>query len=66
MLTPVVPPTYAEDDSSSDEKELDPIYLRVNIRDTGRGIAQENLSRIFEEYFHIEAKNLSVKGSGLG
>ena len=37
--------------------------LRVSIKDTGGGIAPENLERIFEPFFTTKAEG---KGSGLG
>lgn len=37
---------------------------RVSVSDTGMGIAQEDLSRIFERYYRSDARN--AKSSGLG
>jgi signal transduction histidine kinase len=38
-------------------------YVRVDVQDTGGGIAQENLSRIFEPFFTTK---LLLKGTGIG
>ncbi len=39
--------------------------VRVSVRDKGRGIAKENINRIFDPYFSTKEKD-SNKGSGLG
>ena len=38
-------------------------YLRIRVRDTGTGIAQENLGRVFEPFFTTKEAG---KGTGLG
>ncbi|MFO0577578.1 MAG: ATP-binding protein [Polyangia bacterium] len=44
-----------------------PAYLRFSIRDTGIGIAAEQLDRIFEGFNQVDsASNRSVGGTGLG
>ena len=44
--------------------DLEPgAYLRVSVRDTGVGIAPENLERVFEPFFSTKPEG---KGSGLG
>ena len=40
-------------------------YVVVRVRDTGHGIAAENIDRIFDPYFSTKEKD-SNKGSGLG
>ncbi|MCP4216418.1 MAG: tetratricopeptide repeat protein [bacterium] len=40
-------------------------YLKIIIRDGGRGISEENLSRIFDPYFTTK-RNVSAGGTGLG
>ena len=39
---------------------------RVAITDHGPGIAPDDLPRIWERYYHTDAPQRSVKGSGLG
>lgn len=42
-------------------------YIVLRVRDTGIGIAPEDLPRIFDEFFRTEAaRRLQVHGSGLG
>ena len=40
-------------------------YVRIDIEDTGTGIAAEHLDRVFDPYFTTKARG-STKGSGLG
>ena len=40
--------------------------LRINIRDTGPGIAPDNLLRIFEPFERLNADIIGVEGSGTG
>ena len=42
-------------------------FIQVDIEDTGMGIAPENLSKIFDKFFHVErGENTLDTGSGLG
>ena len=38
-------------------------YVTVNVKDTGNGISEENISKIFEPFFTTK---VAVKGTGLG
>ncbi|MDP5157862.1 MAG: ATP-binding protein [Flaviramulus sp.] len=40
--------------------------LRIEVLDTGCGIASENLDYIFKRFSKIESENQNIKGSGLG
>ena len=40
--------------------------LRINIRDTGPGIAPDNLRRVFEPFERLDADDQDVEGSGVG
>jgi len=40
--------------------------LRINVRDTGPGIASDNFERVFEPFERLGAENGPVEGSGVG
>jgi len=40
--------------------------IRVEVIDTGVGIPEEDLPRMFEKFFRVEANNKMAKGTGLG
>jgi signal transduction histidine kinase len=40
--------------------------LRVTVQDTGRGIAPENLERLFEKFFRVADAEGYARGTGLG
>ncbi|MDR2892029.1 MAG: cache domain-containing protein [Deltaproteobacteria bacterium] len=49
------------------EKEADAIWLVSSVRDTGMGITQENLQKLFSDYSQVDSKiNRRVEGTGLG
>jgi signal transduction histidine kinase len=42
-------------------------YLQVNFKDTGIGIAPENLQKVFEPFIQVDsALNRQYEGTGLG
>ncbi len=41
-------------------------FLKTAVADTGRGIAKEDLAKVFEKFSQIGAKSTDVKGTGLG
>lgn len=41
-------------------------YVRVTVSDTGRGISEENLSRLFEKFFRVADAEGYAQGTGLG
>lgn len=45
-------------------KEEDKIYIRIE--DNGKGMAEEELKKLFERYYRGTNSSVSVKGSGLG
>jgi PAS domain S-box-containing protein len=54
-----VPAATAVDDGA-------PGQVRVHVRDTGRGIAEEDLPRLFTPFDRLGAEHLDVDGSGVG
>jgi len=39
----------------------------AEVRDNGKGIAEEHISRIFDEFYRVDGRrNAPIKGSGLG
>ena len=45
----------------------DSVYLRVAVQDTGIGIKEEDMARLFTEFERIEEKrNRNIEGTGLG
>ena len=49
------------------ESSVDENYVGFHIKDTGIGIAKEDLPRIFDDFFRVENKETSqISGTGLG
>ena len=48
------------------KQEHTPEGIRVSVRDTGKGMDQETLSRIFDKYYRSENYQRQVRGTGLG
>jgi signal transduction histidine kinase len=40
--------------------------FNVAVRDTGRGIAEEDLPHIFEKFYRVDDPEQQIKGTGLG
>ncbi len=41
-------------------------YLRINVRDTGRGIPLQRQSEVFQPFNRLSAENTTIEGSGVG
>lgn len=53
--------------SISGEKEDDDCVLSISVKDTGIGIKEEDISKLFSEFERIEEKrNKHIEGTGLG
>lgn len=49
------------------DEDIDNVLLTVSIKDTGIGIRQEDMSRLFSEFERIEElRNRNIEGTGLG
>ena len=48
------------------EQVMEPGMIQVEFRDTGKGIAAENLPHVFDRFYRADAARQSSKGSGLG
>jgi PAS domain S-box-containing protein len=59
--------TFAGQISVSVRPSVDGSLAEVSVRDTGIGIAEEELPRIFERFHRVEgARGRSIEGSGIG
>lgn len=41
-------------------------YMEVTVKDTGDGIPQEYLDRIFDKFVHVKGHDIEARGTGLG
>ena len=48
------------------EQSVDDEYVKISIRDTGKGISEENMHQIFDKYYRCEKTKREVVGTGLG
>lgn len=46
--------------------EIEDEYVRIEIKDTGKGISEENIHQIFDKYYRAEKTRREVVGTGLG
>jgi two-component system, OmpR family, sensor histidine kinase NblS len=49
-----------------DRAEEDPPFIRIEVSDTGIGIASEDQEAIFERFFRVENRVHTLEGTGLG
>lgn len=47
-------------------QETDDEYVKITIRDTGKGISEDNMHQIFNKYYRCEKTKREVVGTGLG
>lgn len=71
-MKPELVPTFINKEAKSNLliinnlKEEEIIYLAISIKDTGKGIAPENLPYIFDRFYQTTAESQLQKGTGLG
>ena len=41
-------------------------YVRIYVKDTGTGISEENISKLFKPFERVEDNQVSIEGTGLG
>ncbi|WP_044976900.1 HAMP domain-containing sensor histidine kinase [Ruminococcus sp. HUN007] len=46
--------------------ETEDEFVKISIKDTGKGISEDNLHQIFEKYYRAEKTKREVVGTGLG
>lgn len=49
-----------------DYEEIDDLYLRISITDTGKGIASDLLPQLFTEFSRLGVKDSMIEGTGIG
>jgi signal transduction histidine kinase/DNA-binding response OmpR family regulator len=53
----------ADDDSLNNQPEKQ--YIEISVKDTGKGISETNIDKIFTRFFRVDSKNES-SGAGIG
>jgi len=52
---------------TENKRDSGQIWLKIEIKDTGRGIKQEDRARLFDEFVKVDVKNnQGIEGTGLG
>jgi signal transduction histidine kinase/CheY-like chemotaxis protein len=50
-----------------EKRDARQIWLKIDIKDTGRGIKQEDIANLFDEFVKVDVKkNQGIEGTGLG
>lgn len=50
----------------SGKSALKPLFMRITIADTGVGIPEHEMSRLFEKFYRVSQKGKEIRGTGLG
>jgi signal transduction histidine kinase/ligand-binding sensor domain-containing protein/DNA-binding response OmpR family regulator len=56
---------FASDEEESLTVQPEKQYIEISVKDTGKGITENNLGKIFNRFFRVESKNES-DGTGIG
>jgi signal transduction histidine kinase/ligand-binding sensor domain-containing protein/DNA-binding response OmpR family regulator len=56
---------FAPEDEDSLNNQPEKQYIEISVKDTGKGISETNIDKIFTRFFRIDSKNES-SGTGIG
>lgn len=56
---------FAPDEEESLDEQPDKQYIEISVRDTGRGIPEPNIAKVFNRFFRGEIKD-EITGTGIG
>jgi signal transduction histidine kinase/DNA-binding response OmpR family regulator len=56
---------FAPDDEDSLNNQPEKQYIQISVKDTGKGISETNIEKIFTRFFRVDSKNEST-GTGIG
>ena len=56
---------FAPDDEDSLNNQPEKQYIEISVKDTGNGISETNIEKIFTRFFRVDSKNEST-GTGIG
>jgi signal transduction histidine kinase/ligand-binding sensor domain-containing protein/DNA-binding response OmpR family regulator len=56
---------FAPDDEDSLNNQSEKQYIEISVKDTGKGIPETDIDKIFTRFFRVDSKNESV-GTGIG
>jgi signal transduction histidine kinase/DNA-binding response OmpR family regulator/streptogramin lyase len=56
---------FAHDDEDSLNNQPEKQYIEISVKDTGKGISDTNIEKIFTRFFRVDSKNES-SGTGIG
>ena len=45
---------------------INPQLLRVNVTDTGKGLSEQQIAKLFQPFERLSAKNSNIEGTGIG
>lgn len=45
---------------------INPQLLRINVTDTGKGLSEQQIAKLFQPFERLSAKNSNIEGTGIG